>query len=302
RLEDGAFYRIDRYDVAKDFPPDLRLDQLLAFCRSHVLRISAREGSWSTCGDNIRPVEARDVVTAGSGIQLGYGWFGIERHHTGIKRYLGPEAEVVFTRSDCVPMMLDVETGMSAQEGKIELAVLDSSGAEVASTVVEGRATLRLSIPSGLASGKLRLAVRHGDVPLLEDPRMLNLRAFRLWWGEREPEWGKTWRWTTIEQQPAVHWPGAAQPSPWAAFMRNPAYLHTNACGDFTLLSRRDWFRIRAYPELPVWPMHIDSLFCYAAYHAGIREVILRDPMRIFHIEHGSAQGATPEGEEELKA
>ena len=67
--------------------------------------------------------------------------------------------------------------------------------------------------------------------------------------------------------------------------------------GDFTLLAREDWFRLRGYAEFPIWPMHVDALFCYTAFHAGIREVILRDPQRIYHIEHLTAAGWTPEGE-----
>jgi hypothetical protein len=48
--------------------------------------------------------------------------------------------------------------------------------------------------------------------------------------------------------------------------------------------------------------MHIDSLLCYIAYHAGIREEILREPMQIFHIQHFNAAGWTPEGQAELDA
>jgi hypothetical protein len=84
--------------------------------------------------------------------------------------------------------------------------------------------------------------------------------------------------------------------------MRRFRHLHTNACGDFTLLARNHWFALRAYPEFPIWPMHVDSLFCYAAYHAGIREEILRPPLRIFHIQHLSGAGWTPEGQHELDA
>jgi hypothetical protein len=79
-------------------------------------------------------------------------------------------------------------------------------------------------------------------------------------------------------------------------------YLHTNACGDFTLLSSEDWYSLRGYPEFPIWPMHIDALFCYAAHHAGIRESILREPMRIYHVEHSSGAGWTPEGEKQRVA
>jgi hypothetical protein len=45
--------------------------------------------------------------------------------------------------------------------------------------------------------------------------------------------------------------------------------------------------------------MHVDSLFCYTAHHAGIRESILREPRRIYQIEH-SSRG--PEGEKERVA
>jgi hypothetical protein len=301
RLERGVMYRIDRHDVDKNIPPDATLDQLLAYCRSHIIQVSAREGSWKTSGDYIRPVDERDIIVAGSGIRLGAGWFGIERHHTGVIRYLGPEAEVVFTRPQAAAMEFDVEPGMSAREGKIELAVKNEAGIEVGCVTIEGRARVRLNIPDWTNFGKLRLVVRNGDVPLLEDPRMLNLRAFQIAWSDPVYSAIDSWSLRVIEQKPAVHWPGAAMPSPYAAYMKDPAYLHTNACGDFTMLAREDWFKVRAYPEFPIWPMHVDSLFCYAAYHAGFREVILEAPMRLYHIEHGAAQGATPEGEQELQ-
>jgi len=299
-LEEDAFYRIDRYDIASDIPAGAKVDELLAFCRSHVLRVSAREGTWSTDGDNLRPVESNDIVLPDSGIRLGTGWYGIETDTPVAKRYLGEEAEVVFSRPGSMAMTFDVETGPSAREGRVELAVFDGA-AEVASTIVEGRCVLQLNIPSVMESGKLRLRVRPSGVALLEDPRILDLRAFRIGWTDAAPQSG--WLLTVTDRKPGVNWSGGCPaPSPYAAFMKNPAYLHTNACGDFTMLSRRGWSTVRAYPEFPIWPMHVDSILCYSAHHAGLREVILRDPMRIFHIQHQSASGATPEGEEELKA
>ena len=66
--------------------------------------------------------------------------------------------------------------------------------------------------------------------------------------------------------------------------------LHTNACGDFTLLSRSGWETTRAYPELEMFSMHIDGLFLVEAHYGGFAEAEL--PHRIFHIEH--AQGFKP--------
>jgi hypothetical protein len=36
------------------------------------------------------------------------------------------------------------------------------------------------------------------------------------------------------------------------------------------------------------------------AYHAGIKEQVLRDPNRIYHIEHDAGSGWTPEDKDKL--
>jgi hypothetical protein len=244
-----------------------------------------------------------------------------------------------------------------------------------------GRAVARLHIPPALTSGRLVLRVRGRSLPLIRDPRILNLRVLGMDWeaapawmqsaalpaesnGPAEPEVrvlssggrqiqfavrpapGESLRKVEVavhdaagnailhaaEQTPAGEhlitlnldfelMGGARHTSPWlletvgskqgsdwpasyhalnprAAAIPRAAYIHTNACGDFTLLAREDWFALRAYPEFPIWPMHVDALFCYSAYHAGLREEVLLDPMRIYHIEHGTAAGWTPEGEQ----
>ena len=71
------------------------------------------------------------------------------------------------------------------------------------------------------------------------------------------------------------------------------AKLFTNACGDFTLLSRQDWARLRGYAELDMYSFHLDSLFLFAAHHTGVKEVVFPDDMTHYHIEHGD--GWTPE-------
>ncbi len=74
--------------------------------------------------------------------------------------------------------------------------------------------------------------------------------------------------------------------------------LHTNACGDFTLLSKEDWFKLHGYPEWPQYSWHIDSILVYQCYHNGIKMNNLPTSHAIYHIEHGS--GWTPEGEKLL--
>jgi hypothetical protein len=171
---------------------------------------------------------------------------------------------------------------------------------------VDGRCEFRIITPEPL-SGPICLRTAHGGVAIVQDPRLLDLRVFGLRWGDADAEVApirrySPWQLERISRKPGVDWParGLTQ-SAHARSMRNPVYLHTNGCGDFTMLAREDWFALRGYPEFPVWPQHIDSFLCYAAHHAGFREVILRDPIRIFHIQHEAASGATPDGEAELK-
>ncbi len=76
--------------------------------------------------------------------------------------------------------------------------------------------------------------------------------------------------------------------------------LHTNGCGDFTMMSRRDWFALRGYPEWQVFSWNIDSVIVYQAHYNGIAIEEL-DASRVhYHIEHDNGSGWTPEGAESL--
>ena len=68
--------------------------------------------------------------------------------------------------------------------------------------------------------------------------------------------------------------------------------LHTNACGDFTLLPRAGWDALRGYPELPIYPVHLDSLLVYEAHYAGFSQEVLPGPL--FHLDHGDSYGRAP--------
>lgn len=76
--------------------------------------------------------------------------------------------------------------------------------------------------------------------------------------------------------------------------------LYTNGCGDFTLMAREHWFSLRGYPEFEMYSLHLDSLLCYAAHYGGAREQVLPSPMRIYHIEHATGSGWTPEARGKL--
>lgn len=102
----------------------------------------------------------------------------------------------------------------------------------------------------------------------------------------------------TIDDVSVIHEDGVWQIRPGRS--TNMSRLHTNACGDFTLLSRDAWFAIRGYPEFEAFSFNIDSMGFLAAHYAGYEELSLLPPCVCFHIEHEMGSGWTPEGEKKL--
>jgi len=147
--------------------------------------------------------------------------------------------------------------------GSTQFEVRDIQGGVLAGFTATGRAVHRLDLP--LAAGRTHV---------LELTASAAFCAHRCDWTEAP--------------RPNDLRPGA------------PVLLHTNACGDFTLLARQHWFDLRGYPEFDLFSMNLDSVFCATAHHGGAPEEMLEEPMRIYHIEHGSGSGWTPEGQAKL--
>ena len=81
-----------------------------------------------------------------------------------------------------------------------------------------------------------------------------------------------------------------------AAELRAP-YVYTNACGDFTLMARDDWFRVRAYAEWPMFSWHLDGLLVYQALGGGMPIRRLPAGAPVFHIEHQGGYAPERAGE-----
>lgn len=62
--------------------------------------------------------------------------------------------------------------------------------------------------------------------------------------------------------------------------------ISSNACGDFQLLSRLGWYKLRGYPEWDCFSMHLDSFLQAQAVLTGMKEVRLLPPYNVFHIDH----------------
>ena len=63
--------------------------------------------------------------------------------------------------------------------------------------------------------------------------------------------------------------------------------MDSDACGDFTMMSKSDWEKIDGYLELEMYSLHIDSMVLFSALAQGIDQVIYPGEMCSFHIAHG---------------
>jgi hypothetical protein len=206
-----------------------------------------------------------DVIPFYEGIQLGAGWGRPVRGQDGrLYRAAAGGAEIVLLARWDRELLLEVEPDPECT-ADLDLEVRDGGGL-LAERRVGGPAALVVKPPH--PSGRSQVIQLH----LKSDSRMPALRVFRCGWLRAAP---------TPQALPS-------------------GVLHTNACGDFTLMAREHWFDLRGYAEFDLFSMNIDSLLCYTAHLAGVREHMLEDPIRIYHIEHETGSGWTPEGHKRL--
>jgi hypothetical protein len=64
--------------------------------------------------------------------------------------------------------------------------------------------------------------------------------------------------------------------------------LHLSAPGDFMLMSRDGWVGLRGFPEFDIVGTGVDIIVCHMAARAGLKEVVLEPPMRLYHVDHSS--------------
>jgi hypothetical protein len=181
--------------------------------------------------------------------------------------------------------------------GRASLDVLTDEGQIIFSKRIRGREVMIIPVPAGAV--RLRLHVNGGGHRIEADVRPLNLCVRRC--AFRSPAalyapWDAALRiWRALGRKVLLLF------LPGPKYIENgPDFLHLTAAGDFTMLAREHWFDLRAYPEFAMFPMAIDSLFCYTAHYGGAKEYILESPMRAYHIEHDAGSGWTPEGQDKL--
>jgi hypothetical protein len=250
----------------------------------------------------------QDIVMMDSGLSFGKGWYRPERSGDEICRWASSQAEIfaeggtVFEPLIIEPLVMDIEAGPSLESESFELQVFDRTWRRICEVSVTGRQVVRLDLPLQFGRPNVyRLAVNCGGLVVADDPRTLNFRVFRLEWAQRRKAAMETAKWSFRTAGARDRYSSAPhRTSTPDSYPVSPAHLHTNACGDFTLMARDHWFDMRGYPEFDMYSFNIDSILCYAAHYGGAREETLTEPMRIYHIEHGLGSGWTPEGQAKL--
>jgi len=363
QLRTDRLYRVDRYDAMSDVPADASLDEQLAYCSTHLIRINRREGTFEVTADGGPVLSAEDIASPDSGILPGRGWFTPER--------LGPmesfrwaqeTAEVLLSaRPESNPaLVVDLEPGPCSLGKPLDLEVVTDDDQILTRLTLDGSCRLRLPLPSPMPNRLWFRAV--GEFfPINLNTRTLCFRALRLGWEQgppvssvvldRAPRSNRIWAlWGSLQYVIAkladggplvpltvpvsprlrrvlktyvnrggltgmlLRRPGRPQsvemktPDPVSVSQAvqadvRPAsadFLHTNASGDFQLMAIEHWRNLRGYAEFDSYSMNIDSLMSFVTQYGGAPEEYLADPMRIYHIEHGSGSGWTPGGEQKL--
>jgi len=293
RLEPDRMYRIDRCDVLPDIP-DATLDEQLAWCRNHMLRIHGAAGVSTVKPDGSFTFERDDIAYRNSGMRLGAGWFARELRGRAPFRWFDNDAEIYIESRPKRILAIDIAPGPGVREEATTLEVLDDAGEQLFSGKIAGRQVIHVSLP--YLPIRLRLRVDSGGYRVEGEPRALNMCVRRLALVRSSEPW---------EPMQRAYWRRRRKlgrliyPPPRFADV-TPDSLHLAASGDFTLMKRERWFELRGYPELDMFPMNIDSVLCWAAHYGGTKEFVLSPPMRLYHVEHESGSGWTPEGEAKL--
>ena len=177
-LEPGRLYRVDRHDIEAAYPAHALLDEQMAYCRTHQLRLHTQSGSHhvDSCG-RVKPLES-DVVGSAA-VTLGKGWHMREGDlATGFRRWVTREAHVSIDRSvdpdlaRDVALDVDVEPNPYQPDSWIDLEIVDG-GRRLIERRLTRRTRLRLGLDDDVARHELIIRTNDSNggrewMPLLE--------------------------------------------------------------------------------------------------------------------------------------
>ena len=163
QLEPGYMYRVDRHDIEAAVPLHAGLEEQLAYCENHQLRVHARWGSYAVDPRGQMVALLEDIVD-GRTVTLGTGWHVREGTSVdGFYRWARNRADVQINRSDdpfvseAAALDIEVEPNPFDPGSPLELEIVDDSGALISRVVVAHRRTIRVPVPGGMRRGGFEL-------------------------------------------------------------------------------------------------------------------------------------------------
>jgi hypothetical protein len=156
RLEAGHIYRVDRHDIEADYPAEARLEEQMAYCRTHQIRLHTRLG---TCPVDPagRPRALEPDVVGSPGVTLGDGWRAREGDATdGFYRWASQEAHFSIDRTAGANLVrgavldVEVEPNPYQPDSWVELEMADA-GRRLVQRRVSRRGRLRVALDDGVA-------------------------------------------------------------------------------------------------------------------------------------------------------
>jgi hypothetical protein len=292
RLRRGFVYRVDRMDVPAEIDPSWPLQKQLDWCRRSVIRVNRREGTLDLRDGTFYRIYDEFSFLAWLrnhpvGRRLSESVFGrvLGLHFIAFANSV-PHSGFLGRISDAVAASR-LWTGSARRTLRAVVAMLPFFIRRTYAFVywfvagfnnpraVPARIRRRLRMLAAAAEPAPEVVSRHSRTaaarrrPSIATGIVVALgRAFGRVVRRKSAALHETWNWE-----------------------RARIRLHTNASGDFTLMSRDDWLRSKGYAEFEMYSMHIDGLHLYTAHYSGITERFL--PFPAYHIEHGG--GFRPE-------
>jgi hypothetical protein len=145
------------------------------------------------------------------------------------------------------------------------------------------RARGRFIVPKGLDTYFTEAVIKEIARGQLDDDAAYRCDRYDVELGSEEwLDWGEAELFRRMSENIVEHHARLTQSPYWA--IRD---LHTNACGDFTLMAARHWHEIRGFQDDPtVLCLDVDSIALHAAAAHGVREVCWPDTCRVYKIRH----------------
>ena len=264
RLNPGTIVRADRYDVPADLPKNKPFEQVLADCRKRFYQVNTRYG--------IFDMTERRLLGMSTGLEAAVMSFICGFPIMGIHL--------------CNPWRGWVRT-------------------------IAGFVAIAFGILAGIANRAIQIIIR--NIRYIAPLRRLPVRSYYLLRRIVVRVWllmkrlvrfglGVIDSLVALFSLTMITSTATSQRRNAILRFRRSRWLHTNACGDFTLMTRDDWFRLRGYPEWPIFSWHLDSVLLFAANAQDIQEVALGVRYRIYHIDHSIGSGWSPQGAVQLFA